>query len=351
MQHLRTFRQIYDYLRKLKWSVLRRPLLASDPSHLQDARVVSRFNKLAEEANYLARELKLDSTELKMYHLEIPRATWLVHGGVFFPQSAVFAVDRYPIAESKTRFSRAKLTPLENFSRPKSPRKIGTWVPLTNKPWNYYHWMVEDLPSVLRAKGHTSQLLAALPPNPPRYVRESLRQIGVPWEAFRSPAALDEVILPGRGNDSAWPRTHDLEIVRSAVMAGLGPVLLSEKPIWVSRRRARRSPIWEEKLENFLQSMGFQIICAQQMDFMGQVEVFSRAPIVAGLHGAGLTNGLFLESGAKLIEVCSNVRINPCFENLAGAVGLRYKRIVLEQELFQQRDLPTEICRVFESMF
>ena len=50
---------------------------------------------------------------------------------------------------------------------------------------------------------------------------------------------------------------------------------------------------------------GFKVINFENLSFEEQREIAAEASILAGVHGAGLTNMLFMEKGSKILELTS----------------------------------------------
>ena len=76
------------------------------------------------------------------------------------------------------------------------------------------------------------------------------------------------------------------------------------KRIYVSRKKAnRRKIINEEVIELFLQEHGFQSICFEDYTINEQVFLMQNAEILISMHGAGLTNTMFMNPKSILFEL------------------------------------------------
>ena len=69
------------------------------------------------------------------------------------------------------------------------------------------------------------------------------------------------------------------------------------------------------------------VLDAASLPFSEQVALFQRKCIISGVHGAGLTNQLWMRNGGSVIDVSSTRYINPPFGELAHSLGHGYKMI------------------------
>ena len=106
-----------------------------------------------------------------------------------------------------------------------------------------------------------------------------------------------------------WEKIYKKILVRNQI-----PQINYEK-IYISRQdSSHRKIINEKELIIFLKKMGFKIILLSKMDIFSQMNLFNKAKIIVGYHGAGLANLVFSSSHAKVIELYpkakQKIRIN-----------------------------------------
>lgn len=58
-----------------------------------------------------------------------------------------------------------------------------------------------------------------------------------------------------------------------------------------------------------------------------QAEMFADVDVLVSLHGAGLTNMLFMPRGSLIVEIMPGAYDKPTYRGLAGLLGHRYRRI------------------------
>jgi len=75
----------------------------------------------------------------------------------------------------------------------------------------------------------------------------------------------------------------------------------------------------------------FQNIILENREIFSQYQLFRRADLVIGQHGAALANIFFMSPGSRIVEICPPLaRKMNMFANLAKQCGIRYQS--LEQE-------------------
>jgi Glycosyltransferase 61 len=203
---------------------------------------------------------------------------------------------------------------------------------------NYAHWLFDCLPWLMPWLRHLrdGRLAVLVPPLLGNWQRRTLELLGVPAgaviEAHVESLLCDEMVIPGIVVSRAdaeqahepggcarepppqwWPRTwlafEDAPFVElfATLRAAARPAADVAKPerIYVSRRglESFRTMQNESEIEEMMGRLGFTIVRPQNHDFEAQVAIFSRARVVVGPHGAGLTNTLFAPTGCLVIDI------------------------------------------------
>ncbi|HLA58615.1 MAG TPA: glycosyltransferase family 61 protein [Puia sp.] len=179
-------------------------------------------------------------------------------------------------------------------------------------PWtsNYYHWMTQALPRLLMVlkKGISFTLL--LPETHcTEFHNKSLEVLGIEnWTTFE----VDKIYF--KVFNLVYP-AHDIQIgdynddLMIELSLALKKGLRTKKErnyLFVHRvsKNVRRIVNEEEVLSTFL-SWGFKIVNFETLSFDEQRIIAGEASIMAGVHGAGLTNMFFMEKGSKVLELMS----------------------------------------------
>ena len=121
------------------------------------------------------------------------------------------------------------------------------------------------------------------------------------------------------------------------------------RKIFLSRRDAKlRHLINEDAVESFLHSKGFETVSTAKMSLKEQFTLFSETKTLVTTHGAGLTNILFMQPGAEVIEMASEDFGGCAFMWISAAKGLTHRAVIGGKEQKRQHYmLPVESLQRF----
>lgn len=225
-------------------------------------------------------------------------------------------------------------------SATKTPRRVQRWLPVPKlkseviltggSPQNYFHWLIEDLPAVIRGRELYPNAQVVVHPHSAKYVFETLDFLDIDFIKSRKAYSPEKLVLAGRGHDSGWPHPDDVALLRRSFGAS-GTSQSETSKIYVSRLGARRSLPGEKRFQDSLRGEGFQVLNLEDLPFRDQLTLFSSRLLLVGPHGAGLSNSVFMSPGSSVIEISAADHTIPCFELLANLVGAKFRRVTYGQ--------------------
>lgn len=217
---------------------------------------------------------------------------------------------------------------------------------------NHSHWLTAHLPklALLRKMGRLGELV--MPERTTPVIEESLRLVGLdPGSVRRVPA--EGVLRVGELTVLSTDRFRPDLLRRAAAVVRL-PSEDRSRRVFVSRQRARaRRLVNEEEVWPLFAVRGFERVSFEGMSFDEQRHLLSGTDMLAGPHGAGLTNQMLCPPGATVIEIADPGYPNPNFYALACALGHRYAHVPARSvgeghRLY--RDLTVPPARVAEAL-
>ena len=225
-----------------------------------------------------------------------------------------------------------------DFMRPRPRRNVrkldnGTYTVLQDH--GYFHFLIEDLPNFLasyealrksRERGDVFTLTANTDTS--GYFQEvtkflDLEMIYVEANKWFN---VSDLYICGRGPDSGRAHPKDIENLRKTFGSFLKYNKRNRK-VYISRLNSSRSPKNEALLISVLESMNFEIVMAETLNFFEQVTLFSESKVLVGVHGAGLSNMVFMSKEASVVEIVDPTWQNLCYKFLANACGLGYHSV------------------------
>jgi hypothetical protein len=236
---------------------------------------------------------------------------------------------------------------------PKSRRLEGKTLFLSART-NYWHLLMDELSDLT--------LLEINGIKPTGYDR-------VICESYPYPAGQELQEIFGLGKIRQASLRKDLHIECEELHFLTGSFCLSPKAVglvrskimnWVERGSAQDTKeagtklvisradadtrMWLNENECFekLAPLGFKLINTSKMSLIDQVTAFSKAEIILGSHGAGLTNLLFMAPESQVIEIRSKEQGGEyssadCFQQLSNILRLRHH--VFPCEGIERKDL------------
>lgn len=193
--------------------------------------------------------------------------------------------------------------------------------------WTYYHQVIENLPPYLFLKSNQPLAQTLIPEQNSSLIREILDSLGFSYVTHERQVEVNRLFMVSHGRDSGYPHPKDIEILRSFFTPG-SPFPASEKIIYVSRLKSSRSFPDEKLLVRQLSSHPkVEIVEAETLSFEQQRQLFSGARALIGVHGAGMTNQVWMPRGSSVFEIIDPAYSNAVYESLAKILGHTYSNI------------------------
>lgn len=205
---------------------------------------------------------------------------------------------------------------------------------LAHDAWahNYYHWLADTLPRLFAVREQLADLTLLLPANyTSPFIEETLRAFGVVHiERLEQNVRywVPDLLVPLRLAPLANYRPEAMQAL-AAFLRSQFPVLpdvTCGERVYISRSRApRRKIINEEEVVAVLQEKGFAIVHFEDYTFQQQVSIAAQARYLVSIHGAGLTNMLFMPPNGRVLELQMRDDGTNCYYyTMADALGLGY---------------------------
>ncbi len=195
----------------------------------------------------------------------------------------------------------------------------------------YFHWMLDVLPLLLFLKEAFSDHTLLLPSEFQHlgFVDESLKVLNIqPRYIYQQDLIhCEQLIISDMLAPSGNYYPESIELLRSRFASKFfNSEIVPSDRIYISRSKAsRRNLINENEFTEMLINHRVQIIHAENYSWMEQAIIMSRCRLLIGVHGAGLSNMLFMPSGSKICEIRGQDDArNNCYFSLASTCGLDY---------------------------
>lgn len=202
-------------------------------------------------------------------------------------------------------------------------KKINEGVILTSTP--YWHWLIEDLPLTI---GILQKELKNLPiivsTSRPKYVDDFIALTNNPYIETSGFTNVSKLHTADKGDNSGWPHPNDIKILKNYEPFAKYINSNSDRKIYISRKYSKRSPRNEQEVENTFLEFGFEVHYFEKLNLLEQISLSSTAKIIAGIHGAGLSNMIWMSEGGKIIDIYNENYWTESFHRSAHICKLDY---------------------------
>jgi capsular polysaccharide biosynthesis protein len=205
---------------------------------------------------------------------------------------------------------------------------------LIHDAWSesYYHWMADALPRLLTVREQVKHAVLLLPETYRHdYQKQTLAAFEVSSIQYLKPNirySVPRLLMPSR--------LARIASYNPAVMNSLRTLLLTKFPllpyadlgshIYISRASAKRRKVLNEvEVAAYMKQQGFAVVQLENYSFAEQASIMARARCLVSIHGAGLTNMLFMPAGSQVLELqMQDDGTNHYFYTLAADLDISY---------------------------
>jgi len=207
--------------------------------------------------------------------------------------------------------------------------KDGIWI-CDDGGMNYFHWITDCLTRLIFAQNNIKINKVILPKSFKYldYVNDSLKILNINPLFYESDEKIivKELYLPTKtaptGNYS-----EDLLSLRKVLLPeSLKTTDFDYEKIYISRKFSKiRSLSNEEEVSKYLKENGYKILFTEELSLYEQIDIFQSCKTLISLHGAGLTNQLFMPINAKVIEIrIEDQQKNNAYFSMSNILNLEY---------------------------
>jgi hypothetical protein len=205
----------------------------------------------------------------------------------------------------------------------------------------YYHWFHDTLPKVWNSLPHLPKGCRFLINQKPKgYQMESLHALGITenrllFMQYKGDLLVERLWFSTPHGYTTFSGPYAIQEIANKISASIrssNSVPCLDKRIYISRSSAKTRRITNEtEILPVLQKYGFLIERMESYSFERQVEILAGCNCLIGPHGAGLTNLIFTNKDAHIIEIAGEEFVD-CYGFMAKTTGRKFSRIICQQD-------------------
>lgn len=204
---------------------------------------------------------------------------------------------------------------------------------------SYHHWLTEAAIKFLLFEKELLTGTTLLPRDLALFITEFLK-------LFKIEDTLElnvNVFVPRLSiitnpNSGHYYKPH-LLMLRDRLFERLGiERSVPSRKIYVARKTTRgRRVLNDDEVIQFLSKLGFECLDLENAAFVDQVKLFSECKILVSVHGAALTNAIFMPQEGRVIELYPDGfrrkdSFNACYYRMCTVLGIDHDYFYCERE-------------------
>lgn len=206
-------------------------------------------------------------------------------------------------------------------------------------PWSkgYYHWLTEVAIKPLLFREELLDGIILLPENTQNFVTDFFDLFG-----FNNLKTLKDNVFFKKLSVVTNPRTNHYNkehifLLRDQVLSKVEKEKTPRK-LYVSRKNAKkRKVVNEDELSDGLKQLGFECVDLENTPFTEQVKLFGNCETLVSIHGAALTNSIFMPAGSSVIELYPDIvkrkeDLSACYYRLSKVLGNDHRYLFCETD-------------------
>lgn len=190
----------------------------------------------------------------------------------------------------------------------------------------YFHWFTDALTRLEASKLIDNNRTIILPTHfsKYKYIKESLEILDCKYLFFEEKLKVSDLLLISH---TASTGNYNKKIINDLRTKFLDFTIAEpNRKIYISRAKAnKRKIINEDEIIDLLKKYNYEIHFFEDYSFAKQLRIMNETKYLIGLHGAGLTNMLFMQQGGSILELRNeNDCHNNCYFSLSSDLGHKY---------------------------
>lgn len=203
----------------------------------------------------------------------------------------------------------------------------GIWIK-DESSGNYFHWFTDCIPRIWEGLSKNSSKKVILPESIKHlnFVVQSLKILGIESIFYNSNENLIVRSLVLTARTANFPNFDENLIKISREHFRLKGKKAPFRKVYISGKFTEKRKTHNEiDVELLVKKYGFEVIYAENLTLKKQIELMAETKVLASLHGAGLTNMLFMPTNQVILELRNERHdLTNCYFNMASALDHKY---------------------------
>lgn len=206
---------------------------------------------------------------------------------------------------------------------------------------NYYHWFLDGLTRLVHLQDFPPNCQILIPRNLPAFAKRSIGILGLAnrvVEVGTEDLRIERYWFAGPTMLSGCPDPMGVEWLRKQFLQGPAPK--QHRRLYLERNAPTRNLTNAGEVRDLFTQRGWEVLDPAELTLDEQILVFRETLMVAGTHGAAMTNLLWAGPGTQVLEFMPSRRRNGCYAGISLVNGLRHQSMVCPSTRMGEMRIP-----------
>lgn len=199
------------------------------------------------------------------------------------------------------------------------------WI-IDNWSGGYFHWFADALPRLIASFELLSNHVVLIPKEFQQFgfIIDSLDILKQKYRFIENTVFVRKLLLPSHVSISG---NYNIDILNQLRLKfKIKDNTNSFRKVYISRNKSQKRKILNESdFVLLLSEFNYEIVYLEEFTLIQQIELMQQTKTIIGLHGAGLTNMLFMPKNSNVVELRNlNDAHNNCYFSLASDLDMNY---------------------------
>jgi hypothetical protein len=200
-----------------------------------------------------------------------------------------------------------------------------------NEACAYWHFLMDGLPRLALLNEFPADTKILVPANLEPWQRELLYLLGLEGryrQTRERHLRIENYYHSSQTSMTGCYNPYAVDFLRRSLLPKANTAYQGPRKFYIVREGWKRGVTNEAEVRRLFEKKGWALIAPEKLDIPSQIQLFSQAESVCGIHGSAFANLLWASPGCRVLELIPENFLSGAFECVAKVLNLSHSFLV-----------------------